>query len=74
MSDINIKTRDLFKICAGKECHNEATTKLKIKYIKKAGYFCEYCYIELKNLDLIDGEIIDGDQRVGSSLYNQNAS
>jgi hypothetical protein len=72
MSDVNIKTRELFKICAGKECNNEATIKLKIRYIKRVGYFCESCHTELKNLDLIDSEVIDIDQRVGSSLNNKN--
>ena len=46
-----------FKECAGKDCHNKATTEFKIKFIKKVGFFCESCVLELKALDLID---VDG--------------
>jgi hypothetical protein len=35
---------DGFKgICSGRNCKRELTTKLKIKYLKKVGAFCEQC-------------------------------
>ncbi|HEX5186960.1 MAG TPA: hypothetical protein VFV86_08730 [Nitrososphaeraceae archaeon] len=47
-----------FKECAGKNCLKQATVKLKIKFIKKFGFFCEDCILELKALDLIDEESV----------------
>jgi hypothetical protein len=71
MSCDSYNTIPAFKECAGINCNNEPIIKLKIKFIKKFGYFCKSCYLELKALDLIDGEIIDVDQkRVGSSINN----
>jgi hypothetical protein len=60
MSDVNIKSGDLFKECTGKECHNQGRVNLKIKFIKKLGLFCESCTLELKALDLIDEENLGG--------------
>ncbi|HSF49322.1 MAG TPA: hypothetical protein VLA74_01060 [Nitrososphaeraceae archaeon] len=68
MSCDSYNTIPTFKECAGKNCPNDATVKLKIKFIKKIGYFCESCTSELKTLDLTEQEEIDVDQRVGPSL------
>lgn len=53
-------TSPTFKECAGKDCHNQGTIKLKIKFIKKFGLFCEACTLELKILDLSDEDNIGG--------------
>ena len=50
---INLKT---FKRCVAKNCNQEGTTILEIKYIKKSGLFCSSCAQEFKDLDLVDGE------------------
>jgi len=71
MSSYSYNTIPTFKECAGKNCYNDAIVKLKVKFIKKIGYFCESCTIELKTLDLIEPEDIDVEQRVGASL-NKN--
>ena len=71
MSCDSYNTIPAFKECAGINCNNEPIIKLKIKLIKKVGYFCKSCYLELKALDVIDGEGIDVDKpRVGSSSLN----
>jgi hypothetical protein len=41
-----------YKQCAGKGCKEEAKTVLKIKYLQKIGYFCDFCKAELMRLDL----------------------
>ena len=60
MSCNSFNTIPTFKECAGKDCHNQGTIKLKIKFIKKFGLFCESCTLELKTLDLIDEDDIGG--------------
>lgn len=72
MSCDSYNTIPTFKECAGKNCHNDAIVKLKVKFIRKIGFFCESCSLELKALDLIDEKGKDVDQRVESSLNNQN--
>ena len=49
-----------FKECAGKNCKNSATAQLQVKFIKKIGYFCESCTLELKALGLIDEDNLEG--------------
>ena len=51
---ITSNTIPSYKKCAGKSCNNEGSIKIKIKYIKKSGYFCKFCAIEVKKLDLIE--------------------
>jgi hypothetical protein len=54
MSCNSYNTNPAFKECAGRDCDNVGTIKLKIKFIKKVGHFCKSCTFELKTLDLID--------------------
>ena len=51
-SNISYTTEQFKQFCAGKGCQNEGTTFLRIKYLKKTGYFCDSCKIELLRLDL----------------------
>jgi hypothetical protein len=41
-----------YKQCAGKGCKEEGKTLLKIKYLQKTGYFCNFCTSELLQLGL----------------------
>jgi hypothetical protein len=55
-SNIHIAS-DEFKECAGKGCKGEGKTLLKIKYLQKNGYFCDFCKAELLQLELtVQGE------------------
>jgi hypothetical protein len=46
-----------YKQCAGKDCKSEGKTLLKIKYLQKNGYFCDFCKAELLELELtVQGE------------------
>lgn len=49
-SNINCK----YRTCAGNGCNKAGIKTLIIKYIKKKGYFCESCALELINLKLVD--------------------
>jgi hypothetical protein len=60
MSCDSYNTIPAFKECAGKNCNKEPIIKLKIKFIKKVGYFCKSCYLELQALDLIDDDDLGG--------------
>lgn len=40
--------------CAGRGCTNKGIYLLKIKFIKKAGWFCIHCKDDLLNDDLVD--------------------
>jgi hypothetical protein len=60
MSYNSFNTIPTFKEYAGKDCHNQGTIKLKIKFIKKFGLFCNSCTLELKILDLIDEDNMGG--------------
>jgi hypothetical protein len=42
-----------YKQCAGKGCKSEGKTLLKIKYLQKTGYFCNFCTSELLQLGLV---------------------
>ena len=53
---ISNNTTSFYKKCAGKSCNNEGRIKLKIKYIKKSDYFCKFCALEVKKLDLIESD------------------
>jgi len=39
---------DRYKMCAGLGCSNKGKNYLKIIYLKKSGWFCDNCTIELK--------------------------
>jgi len=41
-----------YKQYAGKGCKEEGKTLLKIKYLQKTGYFCNFCTSELLQLGL----------------------
>ena len=60
MSCDSYSTIPKFKECAGKNCQNPATTRLQVKFIKKIGYFCKSCTLELKALGLVDEDILEG--------------
>jgi hypothetical protein len=46
---------DRFKgICSGRNCERKPTTKLRIKYLKKVGEFCELCAIDLIEAGLVE--------------------
>ena len=46
-----------YNICAGKGCNNIGKNHLKILFINKSGWFCEFCKEDLINLKLIqEGE------------------
>jgi hypothetical protein len=46
-----------YKECAGRGCKEEGKTLLKIKYLQKNGYFCDFCKAELLQLELtVQGE------------------
>ena len=47
MSDVNIKSADLFKECACKNCKNPASRLMEINYIYKKGFFCDSCAVDL---------------------------
>jgi hypothetical protein len=42
--------------CAGKGCTNEGKIALRIKYLRKVGYFCDTCTAELLQHDLVTKE------------------
>jgi hypothetical protein len=53
-----------YKQCAGKGCKGEGKTLLKIKYLQKNGYFCDFCKAELLQLELtVQGEENTNDKR-----------
>ncbi len=46
-----------YNICAGKGCNNVGKNHIKILFINKSGWFCNYCKEELTSLKLIqEGE------------------
>jgi len=49
-----------YKECAGLKCSKKPTSKLKVKYINKIGYFCQKCTADLLQLELAE-EIEIGD-------------
>ena len=61
MSCNSYNTNPTFKECAGKNCNNKATIKLKLKIIKKDGFFCKSCAMELNALDLIEKDELGDD-------------
>ena len=42
-----------FNPCAGRECSNVGKNHLKVLFINKFGWFCDYCKDDLINLKLI---------------------
>jgi len=42
--------------CAGKDCVKEGRIPLRIKYLRKIGYFCEACTADLLQHDLATKE------------------
>ncbi|HXS60641.1 MAG TPA: hypothetical protein VN703_07525 [Candidatus Sulfopaludibacter sp.] len=53
------KESQRYKTCAGSGCLNKPTSKLKIKYINKNGFFCEKCSNDLLQSNLAERIIID---------------
>lgn len=50
---------DRFKaICSGLDCPRKPTKLLRIKYVKKAGKFCEVCAAHLFELGLVEEELL----------------
>ncbi len=45
---------DEYKECFGRRCTNAGTNNLKIKYIKKYGWFCNTCKQHLQKEDLVE--------------------
>ena len=43
-----------YNTCAGKGCNNIGNNRLKIVFINKFGWFCDYCKEELTSLRLIE--------------------
>ena len=41
-------------LCFGNECNNKGNQLLTIKYIHKAGWFCEKCTEELISNELVE--------------------
>jgi hypothetical protein len=41
------------KLCACKNCTNIGTTILEVKYIQKAGHFCDSCAKDLLQSELV---------------------
>jgi hypothetical protein len=41
-----------YKDCAGKDCKRKGMTLLRIKYLQKTGYFCNFCTSELLQMGL----------------------
>jgi hypothetical protein len=41
------------KVCASKDCTNIGTIVLEVKYIQKAGHFCDPCAKELLQSELV---------------------
>jgi hypothetical protein len=46
-------------LCACRNCPNEATKYLKIKFVHKIGQFCENCSVNLKRDGIVEEEIND---------------
>jgi hypothetical protein len=44
----NVTTSSI-KLCACRNCTNEAKMYLKIKFVNKVGQFCNICAVDLKN-------------------------
>lgn len=42
-----------FKVCAGKECQKKGIHSLKILYLHKSGWFCDYCKNNLLDAGLV---------------------
>jgi len=47
MSDIIIRSEDIFKECACKNCSNPASRLMEINYVYMKGYFCDTCAIDI---------------------------
>jgi hypothetical protein len=46
---------DRFKdICSGRNCKRKPATRLRIKYVKRIGEFCELCAADLIEADLVE--------------------
>jgi hypothetical protein len=58
-SDSNNKNATLgYKSCAGKNCKKKGIHYLRIRFVKKFGWFCDSCkdfLIEDKLIDKVDG-------------------
>jgi hypothetical protein len=49
---------DGFKaICSGRNCDREPKIKLRVKYLKKVGEFCELCANDLMDTGLVEESI-----------------
>ncbi|MGA9151004.1 MAG: hypothetical protein WBZ36_10520 [Candidatus Nitrosopolaris sp.] len=42
-----------YRRCAGKGCNNEGKIVLAVQYLKRTGYFCEYCAEDLLCFGLV---------------------
>jgi hypothetical protein len=59
---------DGFKgICCGKDCKRQPSKLLRIKYIHKAGRFCEKCATDLLEAGLVDEELHSENSTVGGT-------
>lgn len=45
-------TEQQYKHCAGKNCQNAGLIELEIRYVKKTGFFCNFCTKELIELGI----------------------
>jgi hypothetical protein len=52
-TDTNNNYNNEYKICAGKNCNNLGKYHLKVLFINRSGWFCDYCKEELTSLRLI---------------------
>lgn len=43
--------------CSGRNCKREPKTRLRIKYLKRVGEFCELCANDLKESDLVEESV-----------------
>lgn len=51
---IDSNKREYKNSCYGRNCYRVGTTRLKVLYINKIGWFCDTCAQTLKNLQLVE--------------------
>jgi uncharacterized protein YqkB len=56
MNSNNSNNRQLYNNCAGKNCNRKGINKLRIRYIKKLGYFCDSCTLRLLEMEIVTKE------------------
>lgn len=44
-------------ICSGRDCKRKPTTRLRIKYLKRVGEFCELCANDLMEAGLVEESV-----------------